>query len=215
MKKANEKTQYLGVQAGPEETGSEAVSRTVLSPVTQAAITTAHFLSLDGPLQADFEFKDLLHNLEQQVSGTLKNETLEDSQRMLVAQAHTLDGIFHVMARFAAYRIKDNLGAGEILLKLGLKSQSQCRTTLETLNDIKNPRLATVVNQANIAGGHQQVNNYGGESEIPPSELLEAEEHERVDFGAQGEAGKAHSTVEAVGAVNRPKKRRGKKQSLP
>jgi len=63
---------------------------------------------------------------------------------------------------------------------------------------------------ANIAGGHQQVNNYA-ETEIQPNELLK-EKHEGVDFGTQKAPSGEHSTVEAVGAVNRPNKRGRKKK---
>jgi len=44
-------------------------------------------------------------------------------------------------------------------LRLALKAQSQCRTTLETLAVIKNPAPVAFVRQANIAHGPQQVNN--------------------------------------------------------
>ena len=40
-----------------------------------------------------------------------------------------------------------------------LKAQAQCRATLEALAEIKNPRPVAFVKQANISGGHQQVNN--------------------------------------------------------
>jgi len=44
-------------------------------------------------------------------------------------------------------------------LKLALRAQNQCRATIETLSVVKNPPTATFVRQANIAAGHQQVNN--------------------------------------------------------
>lgn len=39
------------------------------------------------------------------------------------------------------------------------KCSTQCRATLETLAEIKNPRPVVFVRQANIANGPQQVNN--------------------------------------------------------
>ncbi len=51
------------------------------------------------------------------------------------------------------------MGTAETLLRLALKAQSQCRTTLLTLAEIKNPRPIAFVNQANFAHGPQQVNN--------------------------------------------------------
>jgi hypothetical protein len=81
-------------------------------------------------------------------------------------------------------------------LRLGLKAQSQCRATLETLATIKNPQPVAFVRQANIAHGPQQVNNRGEaaaasraeESENPPNKVLEHQHAERLDFGTTGAA---------------------------
>jgi hypothetical protein len=51
------------------------------------------------------------------------------------------------------------VNAAETYMRLALKAQSQCRTTLETLAGIKNPASVTFVRQANVAHGPQQVNN--------------------------------------------------------
>jgi len=56
-----------------------------------------------------------------------------------MAQAHTLDAIFGSCARRAALNMGTYLNTAETYLRLGLKAQSQCRTTLETLANIKNP----------------------------------------------------------------------------
>jgi hypothetical protein len=40
-----------------------------------------------------------------------------------------------------------------------LKAQSQSRATIQALTELKYPKQATFVKQANIAHGHQQVNN--------------------------------------------------------
>lgn len=42
---------------------------------------------------------------------------------------------------------------------MALKAQAQCRATLETLAEIKNPQPTAFLRQANIAYGPQQVNN--------------------------------------------------------
>jgi hypothetical protein len=44
-------------------------------------------------------------------------------------------------------------------LTFALKAQAQCRSALEALAEIKNPRPVSFVKQANIANGPQQVNN--------------------------------------------------------
>lgn len=44
-------------------------------------------------------------------------------------------------------------------MRIALKAQNQCRATIQTLNEVKNPRSVAYVQQANISNGHQQVNN--------------------------------------------------------
>jgi hypothetical protein len=78
-------------------------------------------------------------------------------------------------------------------MRLGLKAQSQCRTTIEALALLKNPPNVAFVRQANIANGHQQVNNgnrqalaRAGENSIQANKLLEGTDigGERVDEGS-------------------------------
>lgn len=133
----------------------------------------------------------------------------------LVAQAKTLDAIFNEMARRAACNADDYLEATEIYLRLALKAQTQCRATLQTLADIKNPRPVAFVRQANIATGPQQVNNgrdcehvatRGENSEMQPSKLLERGTNgEWMDAGAPGETGGNDPAMATVGAIDRPK----------
>ncbi len=65
-------------------------------------------------------------------------------------------------------------------MRLALKAQSQCRATIESLAEIKNPRPVAFVQQANIAHGPQQVNNEtttrpgaGAENQNQTNEVLE------------------------------------------
>lgn len=46
----------------------------------------------------------------------------------------------------------------ELNLRLALKAQAQCARTVEVLAAMKNPPII-FANQANIAQGHQQINN--------------------------------------------------------
>ena len=77
-------------------------------------------------------------------------------ETMLISQATALDSLFASMALRAQERMgKDQLHVMQAYMKLGLKAQSQCRTTLETLANIKNPRPYIQNNKAQ----YQQVNN--------------------------------------------------------
>ena len=101
----------------------------------------------------------------------------------------------------AALNMGDHLGATETYMRLALKAQSQCRATLESLSEIRNPRSVAFVRQANIAAGHQQVNNGVAPAEGPSEsrdetgitqcKLLEAETTNvtRLDARTKGKAG--------------------------
>jgi len=129
---------------------------------------------------------------------------------MLATQAHTLDALFHTLVQRAILNMGEYMGAAETYMKLALRAQSQCRSTWEALSAIRNPPMVGYVKQANIAHGHQQVNNAdsndarAGENEKPPNELLEQKHgSEWLDAGAAGEAGGADSKLEALDALDR------------
>lgn len=96
------------------------------------------------------------NNKERHLAPELKN--IDDAQSILIAQAAALDVIFNQLAQKAAANFDKYLGAGERYLRLALKAQTQCKTTLQALHDIKAPKSITITKQANIAG-QQFVNN--------------------------------------------------------
>ncbi|MDG2271667.1 MAG: hypothetical protein P8L39_05155 [Halioglobus sp.] len=207
MKKAHK----VSVPIQQQETQSEALSKFFLDPSAMAGVTVTMLMDKQGVLGDDFDINGLVRVLERQVKKTLSADRLEESQRMLAAEAQTLDSLFNSLVRLGINNVSENIDAFESLVKLALRAQSQCRATLEALSEIKNPKLANVLGQANFASGHQQVINQvkaeareGIESE--PNELLGGEKYERMDTRTPREAGTTYSTVEAVGAVDRPDK---------
>ncbi len=79
---------------------------------------------------------------------------------------------------------------------------------------MKNPPIMGYVRQANIAHGHQQVNNAPStagdtsrarENADLQSKLLEANDGERLDIGATGAAGRANPAMAPLGKSNRTK----------
>lgn len=138
---------------------------------------------------------------------------------MLLIQAHALDALFGKMIRKASANMAEYPEAFERYMRFALKAQSQGRATLETLALMKNPPNVLFARQANIAGGHQQVNNgpqalphaHAGEKQIPTNKLLEGAGigGERLDLGATTAAGGVNQGLEAVGAIHRPKDRSG------
>lgn len=154
--------------------------------------------------------------------GKLREGSRDQAEAMLLAQAHALQSIFTNLSMRAAKQ--GQVPAMEACLRLALKAQNQSRMTLETLANIKNPPVV-IARQANIAQGHQQVNNHTGAA--PPgcavevrevrsrtrknrtarNELLEGADGQGLDPGAAGQAGRGDPALEAVGARHRPPKR--------
>lgn len=125
--------------------------------------------------------------------GALKSELaavkagdMASVEEMLFGQAKALEAVFHACLNRAATNLGQYPDAVDRYMRLGMKAQSQCRTTLEALAEVKNPRAVAFVRQANIANGHQQVINEAraGEVDNRPNELLEATHVTRLDAGA-------------------------------
>ena len=81
---------------------------------------------------------------------------LRRAESMLMGQATGLQSLFSSLVNRA--HGAELLSQFETYMRMALKAQSQCRATLETLVNIKNPPVV-YARQANIAHGPQQVNN--------------------------------------------------------
>jgi hypothetical protein len=136
---------------------------------------------------------------------------LSGMEAMLTSQATTLDSIFTEMARRAAMNMGEYPKAADLYLRLALKAQSQCRTTVEALAEIKAPRHVAFVRQANIAHGPQQVNNgvlvdgsHAHEKiQIRSNELSGVGNELLPDTRTSALEGRADSAVETVGEIHR------------
>lgn len=199
----------------PEERG-KAVARAVTSPSVTGSLAMQGFLQ---KAQTEVDLMALVDSTREQIKRAQEGD-LSRAEAMLISQAHTLDVMFSELARRAALNMGEHLNAMEAYLRVALKAQSQCRATLETLAEMKNPQPTAFIRQQNI-GVNQQVNNgapapdsrnntragaHGRAEETnQQNELLTAEvQHgETLDKGRTGTAGKANSHVEAVGAIHR------------
>jgi hypothetical protein len=132
---------------------------------------------------------------------------------MLANQLLTLDVLFNNLAQRAGRQ--DSIKGMEALMRLALKAQAQSRATAEALSIMKNPM--PYIKQTNIAHGHQQVNNgkqstCAENSESKQNKLLEVDNGNVLDFGAQTASSRADQALETVGAVHRAKNARGKNE---
>jgi hypothetical protein len=183
------------------------LARNVLRPSVRAGVTTQSFSKVFGELNLTSLIEELAAQIKLTADGDLQRE-----EAMLVAQAHTLEAIFHELARCAALNMGQYINAAETFMRLALKAQSQCRATIETLALMKNPQPVTFVRQANVAHGPQQVNNVpqpsqerawrARESQNPPNKLLEQQHGQRLDPGTAQAAVGADPPMATVGEVH-------------
>lgn len=166
--------------------------------VLRAGNMTAIGDRLDLPLLAD--------TLREQAKA-VNHGDLTQAEAMLINQAVALQNLF---ARLVERAMDADLMAHyEANLRLGLRAQAQCTRTLEVLAGIKNPPVV-IAKQANIAQGHQQVNNglpaddpaRVREVETLPNKLLEELPSERLDPGTAAAASGGNSAMATVGAVH-------------
>ena len=187
-----------------EETKGEAIARVSVHPVARATVASSKWPVIGGA-----DITDLMKALNKQCKE-VKEGDMSNMETMLAAQAYTLDAMFNrLLMRAEATEYMNHL---ESYLKLAFKAQAQARSTIEAISAVKNPPVARYVGQANIAHGHQQVNNgdsRAGENQNVKNELLEEKNNgEWMDTGTKEEAGGDDPAMETMGAVNRAKNRR-------
>lgn len=178
------------------------LSAVITNTVTASSFVKGSFGALDLP--------ESISVMSEKIAK-VKAGDMSDVEATLIAQAVTLDTVFNELAKRAALNMGEHLTATETYLRLAFKAQAQCRSTLETLAEIKSPRHAIFVRQQNIAN-QQQVNNdvaagtrtaaHGKSSNQSNNELLEAQHGERMDARAQGKAGGTDPHLEAVGVLH-------------
>lgn len=195
----------LAVEHQPEETSARALARNATTPESLSAsvLTLTHKLN-------NSQLMEMVEELKQQSAAVHAND-MSRVESMLIAQAHTLDGLLAKLASKAL--AAERLNVMDSYMRLALKAQNQARATLQTLAEMKAPKHIAFVNQANI-GNQVQVNN--GEVTTrtrarkirkAPNELLEAEHGERMDARATGKTGCVDPAMATVGKKHRPGKR--------
>ena len=197
-----------------ELSDSEVAALQVIDPAFNAVLAIDAFMPkhrLD-PLKA---MQIIRANMSRAKKGDLS--ALEG---MLVAQASALDCIFGALASRAGDASTPEFA--DKWLNLAFKAQAQSRASIQGVIDLKHPRQQTFVRQANIAHGHQQVNNVDGFANVEESrarsagmqpvsnELLveNADGGKTLDFGTTAASVSCDRTLEAVGESQRPPNRR-------
>ena len=188
------------------ETAKRNVATAVITPALAAARVILNAEGQNG-LGARLDLLALTESLNKQ-AAKVRAGNLAQVEKMLLSQATALQSLF---ARLVERGMDaDLLPHYETHLRLALRAQAQSTRTLEVLANLKNPPVV-IAKQANIAQGHQQVNNglpaddpgRARETENSPNKLLEELPSERLDTGTAATTSGGDSEMATVGAVHR------------
>lgn len=206
------KARSLDLRALPGQSEDQAIAAAAFSPAITNASTAADFTK---SIFSGISLQECIEVLEADIKA-VNGGDLDKLEGLLTAQAATLNVMFNNFAKRAVHA--ELLPHLEVYCRMAMKAQSQCRTTVETIAEIKFPRLATFIKQANIAG-QQQVNNGQVNTETstrtgapektinPTNELISEQTNAPLDTAGAGAASRLDSALEAVGAVHRTKDR--------
>jgi len=161
-------------------------------------LSTAVIESFCVGLGDDFSFQSTMQVLDRTIQQ-IKSGDLSKIEEMYISQAVALEVMFTSLARRA--KAQDKLLQYETHMRLALKAQNQSRATLQALVQLKQPSQTTFVKQANIAQGHQQVNNLTEKNITPQNELLKGG-YEELDSGTTTTPKGIDTTLEALGKIN-------------
>jgi hypothetical protein len=104
----------------------------------------------------DVSLKNITNGLKQQIDEVQAGD-ITSIEAMLVSQANSLQIMFVSLGRKAFSQ--KGLPQYTAMFNLALKAQAQSRATIQALTELKYPKQTNFVKQANIANGHQQINN--------------------------------------------------------
>lgn len=197
---ANQEKSGQNSSAPAVETIKDTKSQGLAKLATTSALSAITLKDFSG-CGNDLGTFDLIVEMKKAGSEAVAGD-LGRAERMLANQLLTLDAIFNSLAQKS--HKQDNLKGIEALMRLALKAQAQARATAETLSVMKNPM--PFIKQANIAHGHQQVNNGqqatgAGNTKSVPNKLLEDQHGRTLDIGAPAAAGRTNPAMEAMGEV--------------
>ena len=174
-----------------------------LSPTILNTITTQSFIK---SISGDVDLTEAVAVMQEK-SDKITAGDLDELESTLTAQVVSLNAIFITLARRSASN--EYMNQMEINMRLALKAQAQCARTIEVLSTVKNPPVI-IAKQANIANGHQQVNNGNQSTRVgktlnPSNELLSEDSNATLDTRGTAEASSFNQNMATVEKLNRGK----------
>jgi hypothetical protein len=172
----------------PEKYPGDSIAEKGAFIATDAGIKGAMTTHIYTSNLAEIDSLALVSRVQQLTEDAVAGD-LGQMEAMLAAQAIALDAIFHRLAGQAHQNIGQHANAVDTYLRLGLKAQAQCRSSIEALAALKTPKQ--YISQTNVANT-MQINN-------SPERIAH---EERMDFRAQAAAGRNDSALAALEAIN-------------
>lgn len=201
-KRSNKRDPHeLRVVNEKDKSESRQLAEVVLSTDTSNTVATQSFV------KSTFGAIDLTEALTvmKEKFKRINAGDLTELESTLAAQVISLNTIFTVLAKRAT--TCEYLNQVETNLRLALKAQAQCARTVEVLAAMKNPPIV-FAKQANIAQGHQQINNgdqsiaHAGKTKNPSNELLNEADNATLDTRGTITASGANQELAAVKTGN-------------
>ena len=162
-------------------------------------LSTAVIESFNVGLGEDFDFQSAMQVLEK-TTQQIKSGDLSKIEQMYISQAVALEAIFTKTIRKAS--TAEHLPQYQAHMHLALKAQNQSRATLQALVQLKQPSNTQFIKQANIAQGHQQVNNLAEKNIAPQNKLLK-DRYAHLDTRTTPTPKGIDTALEALDKVNR------------
>ena len=164
------KASFLPVADIEGESRDRTLTRVMLQPDVRHAQLCMGFASAAFGDKETPNIIDATHILAETLAKAQTGDK-GGTSRLLAAQAATLDSIFAEMARRSAMNLGKYPDAADRYMRLALKAQTACRTTLESLAKLHQPREQTIRHVHVAEGGqaviadqfHHHTGKHGGE----------------------------------------------------
>ena len=140
--------------------------------LSQSAIgaSTVKVLNFNGSIPNDSISLEYTKMLLEKAFERVRDGDLAILEEMLLGQAFALNMAFNSLSARATRQL--DISTMQMLMNLCFKAQNQSRATIDSLIRLKQPSNTQFIKQANIAQGHQQVNNLAEKNITPQNELL-------------------------------------------
>jgi len=176
-----------------KQSDNEHYAKVSLSPATMSAVLSEAFTKQLFP---DTSIADVANALRDKITN-IQNGDMKPIEAMLIGQAQALQTMFVSLGRQAAS--KTSLPQYTAFMNLALKAQSQSRATIQALTELKYPKQTNFVKQANIANGHQQINNGQASNETSTRAPARTKKIEHQPNGLVSEMN--HATLDSSGTA--------------